>query len=211
MTDKKNGTEQGDINLELKDSNISGDKKIIGASSANKSRRTALLGAIGVAGAASLPSEWKKPVIDGLVLPAHAQMSPSVITQSATTIIQQSQSGTVEGTASCAKYVSQYGAVVGTTGGEFTQGVGFEATIKYTVSEATLCQDNMGGTGTVISTNGNNFYRDVNYTSAANVSAYYNSFLSYSSTGFGVTETTFSVYTTYTVSATATTEVSISA
>lgn len=55
----------------------------------DKKRRGALkaagTGAAGIVTAASLPSEWKKPIIDSIVLPAHAQMSPGSGTDSGTT------------------------------------------------------------------------------------------------------------------------------
>ena len=41
----------------------------------NKSRRRALVASITAAGAAGLPSEWKRPVVDSILLPAHAQTS----------------------------------------------------------------------------------------------------------------------------------------
>lgn len=47
---------------------------------ATVSRRRALLGAIsaaGVAGATQLPQQWSRPVVDNVILPAHAQLSPA--------------------------------------------------------------------------------------------------------------------------------------
>ncbi|HSH44009.1 MAG TPA: hypothetical protein VK973_17935 [Arenicellales bacterium] len=47
---------------------------------ARVSRRRALLGAIsaaGVTGATQLPQQWARPVVDNVILPAHAQLSPA--------------------------------------------------------------------------------------------------------------------------------------
>lgn len=80
-------TKKNDKNskFEIEDSKITGNVTVNQEqTSADSTRRTALLGAIGVAGAAGLPSEWKKPIIDGLLLPAHAQMSPTTSTSAIT-------------------------------------------------------------------------------------------------------------------------------
>lgn len=155
MTNKKypNSRRQNDVNLtkselDLKNSTISGDPK------ANKSRRTALLGAIGVAGAASLPSEWKKPMIDGLVLPAHAQMSPSVITQSATTTITQEQIITITGgVISCTgeytsaqKYIAGSTYVLPQTTAMPTKAGYYSVYFRNPYESNIICEDAMGGT-----------------------------------------------------------------
>ena len=44
-------------------------------------KRRALIASITAAGAAGLPSQWRKPVVDHILLPAHAQTSPSQTTQ----------------------------------------------------------------------------------------------------------------------------------
>lgn len=81
MTSKENKNSK----FEIKDSEVSGQTRVSQEqTSTDKTRRTALLGAVGVAGAAGLPSEWKKPIIDGLLLPAHAQMSPTTSTSAVT-------------------------------------------------------------------------------------------------------------------------------
>ena len=41
----------------------------------DRSRRHALVASVAAAGAAGLPSEWKRPVVDSILLPAHAQTS----------------------------------------------------------------------------------------------------------------------------------------
>jgi len=50
---------------------------------AKRAKRRALLGAIsgaGMIGAAKLPGQWARPVVDHVLLPAHAQASPCVFT-----------------------------------------------------------------------------------------------------------------------------------
>jgi hypothetical protein len=61
----KNVTEMSD-----KNSKNTVDKKRRGA------LKAAGTGAAGIVTAASLPSQWKNPILDCIVLPAHAQMSP---------------------------------------------------------------------------------------------------------------------------------------
>ena len=55
------------------------DKKI-------NNRRKVLLGLTGgIAGASQLPTKWTKPIVDSVVLPVHAQMSPTTAAPTTTT------------------------------------------------------------------------------------------------------------------------------
>ena len=77
----------------------------------DKSRRKVLLASVAAAGAAGLPSEWKRPIVDSVLLPAHAQMSPSITTTSMTSstgspvtssfTTQVSTTFTTQGVANC--------------------------------------------------------------------------------------------------------------
>lgn len=56
-------------------------------SDTNKERRRALVAAIsavGVSGATQLPKQWSRPVVDHVLLPAHAQTTTSTTTTSST-------------------------------------------------------------------------------------------------------------------------------
>jgi hypothetical protein len=70
MTDDKKhkNSSQGEID---KDQSLEANRK-----SRRKSIRTILAGSGVIAGAGSTMPEWKKPVINSVVLPGHAQTSP---------------------------------------------------------------------------------------------------------------------------------------
>jgi hypothetical protein len=198
---KKKSTELSN-NTELKNSEISGS---VNPERTDKSRRTALFGAIGVAGAASLPSEWKKPVIDGLVLPAHAQMSPSVITQVSTTTVQQPQIGSYSGIANCHKYVSEVGGVVSTALTNAESGGEYAITFAYTQYTVTICEDGMGRT-TIIASSSDSSSTSTSYFETS-VST---NLTTTSYTNFGdTTYITYSSTSSYTTSVSVTTEVTV--
>jgi hypothetical protein len=139
---------QKETELELKDSKISGSSArapMVDSNAADKTRRTALLGAIGIAGAAGLPSEWKKPVIDSLVLPAHAQMSPTIVSQSSTAATSAEEVITIsEGTVSCRNYQTFATSYVVATKYD-TNSSYYVLTIGDARTAATLCEDGAGG------------------------------------------------------------------
>jgi hypothetical protein len=83
------------------DSTISTDD----ATRIEQQKRRRLLSAIVAGGAAStlLPQKWSKPVVDSVMLPAHAQMSPGALV--ACTVTGYLISGTTSGSQSSSSYI----------------------------------------------------------------------------------------------------------
>jgi len=53
-----------------------------------RERRRALLSTISAIGAVQLPTQWARPVVDHVLLPAHAQLSPGALEDCAATCTQ---------------------------------------------------------------------------------------------------------------------------
>ena len=113
-------------------------------------KRRALLASIATAGAASaLPTEWKKPVVDSILLPAHGQMSPTDPTlgmvSTTTTVVNVSQ--TTYGVAACTAQLEQ-SLVFDTQAPNTTLTSTYLDYVPGTVSGTLIstCSDNAGNT-----------------------------------------------------------------
>jgi len=117
--------------------------------SAGTVRRRTLLAAIasgGAVAASHLPGQWKRPLIDSVMLPAHAQMSPPADTCTATVEIfefwVQGETGTVT-----APFTGTVGQIPPSSGEPSGSGTSLSARWFFTVTF-------ISGTETVV-TNGN--------------------------------------------------------
>lgn len=148
MKDKIDLVGKGENEDKLQNSEVSMDAGgQSNAENADKGRRTALLSAIGVAGAASLPSEWKKPVIDSLVLPAHAQMSPSQMTQTTVTEVIAQRVVTISaGTVTCVRPFTRIPSYVVSSANNSVSTSYYDVTFGDGGTYQTLCSDGAGGT-----------------------------------------------------------------
>ncbi|MGH1541549.1 MAG: hypothetical protein ACRBHB_14070 [Arenicella sp.] len=104
----------------------------------NRTRRKALVASIAVAGAAGLPSQWKRPIVDHVLLPAHAQTSVNnIVTTSFTTTV------VLPGIlATCSPI-----ALISTANTRIT---GTLFLYDFIVATIGLCNDGSGGTQTVL-------------------------------------------------------------
>ena len=111
-------------------------------------KRRALLASIATVGAASaLPTEWKKPVVDSILLPAHGQMSPTDPTlgmvSTTTTVVNVSQ--TTYGSALCTVQLEQNWVLETFAASTALTGISI-ATGSVYLTQVSSCSDNVGGT-----------------------------------------------------------------
>ena len=141
--------------MSKKASNQNGDKLVVesdsGITNQTRNQRRALMASIVAAGAVGLPTQWKKPVIDHILLPAHAETSPgpaSTFTTQVTTSFAVAQSAT--GVFTCSNDLIGTRVITSTGGNR-----GGDFNISYIVTDLIrqTCQNPVGGTTSNIISN----------------------------------------------------------